>query len=201
MSEYKAPLCDMHFVLHELGGLAEVARLPGCEEVNAELVDQILEQGSKFATGVLSPLNRSADEEGSHWDKGKVTTPKGFKDAYKQFIEGGWNSLQAPSEYGGQGLPKIVSTPIVEMWTSAHLSFSLVPMLTAGAAEALILRGSDALKKQYLRKMVDGTWTGTMNLTEPQAGTDLALVRTKATREGDHYRVSGQKIFITYGEH
>jgi acyl-CoA dehydrogenase len=201
MSEYKAPLRDMHFVLHELAGLAEVARLPGCEEVNAELVDQILDQSAKFASEVLAPLNQSADQEGSHWDKGKVTTPKGFKEAYKQFIEAGWNGLQAPAEYGGQGLPKIVSMPVVEMWKSANLSFSLVTMLTGGAAEALILRGSDAQKKQYLPKMVEGTWTGTMNLTEPQAGTDLALVRTKATREGDHYRVSGQKIFITYGEH
>jgi len=201
MSEYKAPLRDMHFVLNELAGLAEVARLPGCEEVNAELVDQILDESAKFATGVLSPLNRPADKEGSHWDKGSVTTPKGFKEAYRRFIEGGWNSLQAPAEYGGQGLPKIVSTPVVEMWKSANLSFSLVTMLTAGAAEALILRGSEAQKKQYLPRMIKGTWTGTMNLTEPQAGTDLALVRTKAVREGDHYRVSGQKIFITYGEH
>jgi len=201
MSEYKAPLRDMHFVLRELAGLADIARLPGCEEINAELVDQILEESAKFASGVLSPLNRSADEEGSHWDKGRVTTPKGFREAYKQFIEGGWNSLQAPAEYGGQGLPKIVSTPVVEMWKSANLSFSLVTMLTAGAAEALILRGSEGQKKLYLPRMIAGTWTGTMNLTEPQAGTDLALVRTKATREGDHYRVSGQKIFITYGEH
>ncbi|HYC15531.1 MAG TPA: acyl-CoA dehydrogenase family protein, partial [Stellaceae bacterium] len=184
MSEYKAPLRDMHFVLQELAGLADIARLPGCEEVNAELVDQILEEGAKFATGVLSPINRSADEEGSHWEKGKVTTPRGFKEAYKQFIEGGWNGLQAPAEYGGQGLPKIVSTPLVEMWKSANLSFSLVTMLTAGAAEALILRGSEAQKKQYLPKMIAGTWTGTMNLTEPQAGTDLALLRTKAVREG-----------------
>jgi acyl-CoA dehydrogenase len=201
MSEYKAPLRDMHFVLQELAGLAEVARLPGCEEINAELVDQILEEGSKFASGVLSPLNRSADEEGSHWDKGKVTTPKGFREAYKEFVAGGWNALQAPTEYGGQGLPKIVSTPIVEMWKSANLSFSLVTMLTAGAAEALILRGSEAQKKLYLPKMIEGIWTGTMNLTEPQAGTDLAMLRTRAVREGDHYRVSGQKIFITYGEH
>ncbi len=201
MSEYKAPLRDMHFVLQELAGLAEVARLPGCEEINAELVDQILEEGSKFASGVLSPLNRSADEEGSHWDQGRVTTPKGFREAYKEFVAGGWNALQAPAEYGGQGLPKIVSTPIVEMWKSANLSFSLVTMLTAGAAEALILRGSDAQKKLYLPKMIEGSWTGTMNLTEPQAGTDLAMLRTKAVREGDHYRVSGQKIFITYGEH
>jgi acyl-CoA dehydrogenase len=201
MSEYKAPLRDMHFVLHELAGLAEIARLPGCEEINAELVDQILEESAKFANGVLSPLNRSADEEGSKWDTGRVTTPKGFKEAYRQFIEGGWNALQAPAEYGGQGLPKIVSTPVVEMWKSANLSFSLVTMLTAGAVEALILRGTDQQKKQYLPKMIEGTWTGTMNLTEPQAGSDLGLLRTRAVRESDHYRVSGQKIFITYGEH
>ena len=201
MSEYKAPLRDMHFVLQELAGLAEVAKLPGLEEINAELVDQILEESAKFASGVLSPLNKPADKEGSKWDKGKVTTPKGFKEAYRQFVEAGWNALQAPAEHGGQGLPKIVSTPVVEMWKSANLSFSLVTMLTAGAVEALILRGTEEQKKQYLPKMIEGSWTGTMNLTEPQAGSDLALVRTKAVREGDHYRVSGQKIFITYGEH
>jgi alkylation response protein AidB-like acyl-CoA dehydrogenase len=201
MSEYKAPLRDMHFVLQELAGLAEVAKLPGFEEINAELVDQILEESAKFASGVLSPLNKPADKEGSKWDKGKVTTPKGFKEAYRQFVEAGWNALQAPAEHGGQGLPKIVSTPVVEMWKSANLSFSLVTMLTAGAVEALILRGTEEQKKQYLPKMIAGSWTGTMNLTEPQAGSDLALVRTKAVREGDHYRVSGQKIFITYGEH
>jgi len=201
MSEYKAPLRDMHFVLHELAGLAEVAKLPGYEEINAELVDQILEESAKFASGVLSPLNKPADKEGSKWDKGKVTTPQGFKEAYRQFVEAGWNALQAPAEHGGQGLPKIVSTPVVEMWKSANLSFSLVTMLTAGAVEALILRGTEEQKKQYLPKMIAGSWTGTMNLTEPQAGSDLALVRTKAVREGDHYRVSGQKIFITYGEH
>ncbi len=201
MSEYKAPLRDMHFVLQELAGLAEIAKLPGCEEINAELVDQILEESAKFASGVLSPLNKPADKEGSKWDKGSVTTPKGFKEAYRQFVEGGWNALQAPAEHGGQGLPKIVSTPVVEMWKSANLSFSLVTMLTAGAVEALILRGTEEQKKQYLPKMIAGTWTGTMNLTEPQAGSDLGLVQTRAVREGDHYRVSGQKIFITYGEH
>ena len=201
MSEYKAPLRDMHFVLQELAGLAEIAKLPGCEEINAELVDQILEESAKFASGVLSPLNKPADKEGSKWDKGSVTTPKGFKEAYRQFVEAGWNALQAPAEHGGQGLPKIVSTPVVEMWKSANLSFSLVTMLTAGAVEALILRGTEKQKKQYLPKMIAGSWTGTMNLTEPQAGSDLGLVRTRAVSEGDHYRVSGQKIFITYGEH
>jgi acyl-CoA dehydrogenase len=201
MSDYKAPIRDMHFVLNDLAGLAEIAKLPGCEEMSAELVDQVLEEAAKFATGVLSPLNKSADAEGSRWSNGAVTTPKGFKEAYRQFVEGGWNGLQAPSEYGGQGLPKIVSTPVVEMWKSANLSFSLVTMLTAGAVEALILRGTEQQKKQYLPKMIAGAWTGTMNLTEPQAGSDLGLLRTKAVREGDHYRVSGQKIFITYGEH
>ncbi|HKB62492.1 MAG TPA: acyl-CoA dehydrogenase [Burkholderiales bacterium] len=201
MTEYKAPLRDMHFVLQELAGLAEIAKLPGCEEINAELVDQILDESAKFASAVLSPLNKPADKEGSTWEHGKVTTPKGFKEAYRQFIEAGWNALQAPAEHGGQGLPKVVSTPVVEMWKSANLSFSLVTMLTAGAVEALVLRGTEQQKKQYLPKMIEGGWTGTMNLTEPQAGSDLALVRTKAVREGDHYRVSGQKIFITYGEH
>ena len=202
MSEYKAPLRDMQFVLTELAGLADVAKLPGCEEVNAELVNQVLEEAGKFASGVLSPLNKPADEEGSKWNSGAVTTPKGFREAYRQFVEGGWNGLQLPSEYGGQGLPRIVSTPVIEMWKSANLSFSLCPMLTAGAVEALLLRGSAPLKETYLKKMVAGTWTGTMNLTEPQAGSDLALVKTRAVRQADgSYRLHGQKIFITYGEH
>jgi alkylation response protein AidB-like acyl-CoA dehydrogenase len=206
MNEYVAPLKDMQFVLKELAGLDEIGKLPGCEEVNAELVDQVLEEAAKFAGGVLAPLNKSADAEGSKWVNGAVVTPKGFKEAYRQFIEGGWNGLQLPAEYGGQGLPKIVSTPVIEMWKSANLSFSLCPMLTSGAVEALLLRGSAALKETYLKPMVAGTWTGTMNLTEPQAGSDLALVKTRAIRShdgksGDHYRIHGQKIFITYGEH
>src|SRR6266705_6057928 len=206
MSEYKAPLRDMQFVLKELAGLADIAKLPGCEEVTAELVGQILEESAKFASGVLSPLNKPADQEGSKWENGEVRTPKGFKEAYKQFVAGGWNALQAPAEYGGQGLPKTVSTPVIEMWKSANLSFSLCPMLTAGAVEALLLSGAEELKRTYLKKMVAGTWTGTMNLTEPQAGSDLALVKTRALRShdekcGDHYRIYGQKIFITYGEH
>jgi len=202
MSEYQAPLRDMQFVLNELADLADVAKLPGCEEATPELVEQVLEEAGKFASGVLSPLNRPADEEGSHWDNGKVTTPRGFKDAYKQFIEGGWNALQFPGDWGGQGLPKLVATPVMEMWKSANLSFSLCPLLTTGAVEALLLRGSDGQKKTFLPKMVAGTWTGTMNLTEPQAGSDLALVKTRAVRQADGtYRLHGQKIFITYGEH
>ena len=202
MSEYKAPIRDMQFVMKELAGLAEVAKLPGCEEVSADLVDQILEENAKFSGAVLAPLNKSADEEGSTWNNGAVTTPKGFKEAYKQFTEGGWNALQAPTEFGGQDLPKLVSTPVVEMWKSANLSFSLCPMLTAGSIEAVLLRGSEEQKRLFLPKMVEGTWTGTMNLTEPQAGSDLALIKTRALRQSDgSYRIHGQKIFITYGEH
>ncbi len=201
MSEYVAPLKDMQFVLKELAGLDQVAKLPGCEEASADLVDQILEESGRFCAEVLAPLNQSGDAEGSKWDKGQVATPKGFIDAYKQFVEGGWNALQFPPEFGGQGLPKLVATPVMEMWKAANMSFSLCPLLTGGAIEALLLRGSDELKKTYLPNMVQGTWTGTMNLTEPQAGSDLALVKSKAVREGDHYRISGQKIFITYGEH
>jgi alkylation response protein AidB-like acyl-CoA dehydrogenase len=201
MSDYVAPLKDMQFVLKELAGLDQIAKLPGCEEVSVELVEQILEESGKFCAEVLSPLNQSGDAEGSKWDNGRVTTPKGFIAAYKQFVEGGWNALQFPPEYGGQGLPKLVATPVMEMWKSANMSFSLCPLLTCGAIEALLLRGADALKQTYLPKMIEGSWTGTMNLTEPQAGSDLALVKSKAVPEGDHYRVYGQKIFITYGEH
>ncbi|HKI65353.1 MAG TPA: acyl-CoA dehydrogenase N-terminal domain-containing protein, partial [Burkholderiales bacterium] len=201
MTAYVAPLKDMRFVLNELAGLGEVAKLPGCEEAAPDTVDAILEEASKFATQALDPLNFSGDQEGSKWDAGTVTTPKGFKQAYRQFVEGGWNALPLEAEWGGQGLPKLVATPVDEMWVSANMSFSLCPLLTQGAIEALLTAGSEALKKTFLPKMVEGAWTGTMNLTEPQAGSDLALVRTKAAREGDHYLISGQKIFITYGEH
>ena len=201
MSEYVAPLNDMQFVLKELAGLEEVAKLPGCEEVSVELVDQILEESGRFCAEVLAPLNQSGDVEGSKWEGGRVTTPRGFVDAYKQFVEGGWNALQFPPEFGGQGLPKLVATPVMEMWKASNMAFSLCPLLTGGAIEALLLRGADGLKKTFLPKMVEGTWTGTMNLTEPQAGSDLALVKAKAVPEGEHYRIYGQKIFITYGEH
>jgi len=206
MSTYTAPLKDMKFVLNELAGLAEVAKLPGCEEATPDTVDAILEEAARFASGVLDPLNRSGDQEGSKWSDGEVRTPKGFRDAYRQFAEGGWNALPFEPGWGGQGLPKLVATPVDEMWTSANMSFSLCPLLTQGAVLALALRGSEALQQTYIPKMVTGEWTGTMNLTEPQAGSDLALVKTRAIRAkdeklGEHYRISGQKIFITYGEH
>jgi 3-(methylthio)propanoyl-CoA dehydrogenase len=201
MSSYVAPLKDMRFVLNELAGLGAVAKLPGYEDATPETVDAILEEASKFASEVLDPINYSGDQEGSNWKDGKVTTPKGFKEAYKQYTEAGWPAMPFEAEYGGQGLPKLVATAVEEMLTSANMSFSLCPLLTQGAIHALILCGSAALKTTYLEKMVAGRWTGTMNLTEPQAGSDLALVRTRAVPKGDHYLISGQKIFITYGEH
>jgi alkylation response protein AidB-like acyl-CoA dehydrogenase len=201
MSTYTAPLKDMKFVLNELAGLSEVAKLPGYEEATPDTVGAILEEAARFASEVLDPLNRSGDQEGSKWADGEVRTPKGFGDAYRKFAEGGWNALPFEPDWGGQGLPKLVATPVDEMWTSANMSFSLCPLLTQGAVHALSLRGSQALQKTYIPRMVTGEWTGTMNLTEPQAGSDLALVKTRAVREGDQYRISGQKIFITYGEH
>ncbi|HEX9432805.1 MAG TPA: acyl-CoA dehydrogenase N-terminal domain-containing protein, partial [Burkholderiales bacterium] len=206
MSTYTAPLRDMKFVLNELAGLEAVAKLPGFGEASPDTVEAILEEASKFASGVLDPINYSGDQEGSKWSDGTVKTPKGFREAYKQFCEGGWNALPFEPDWGGQGLPRLVSTPVQEMWKSSNMSFSLCPLLTQGAIEALLLRGSPELQKRYLPKMVEGRWTGTMNLTEPQAGSDLSLVRTRAERvrdgkSGDHYLISGQKIFITYGEH
>ena len=201
MSSYTAPLREMRFVLRELAGLEQVAKLPGYEEATPDTVDAILEESSKFATEVLDPINYTGDQQGSVWKDGAVATPKGFKQAYKQYVEAGWGALPFGAEWGGQGLPKLVATAVEEMLTSSNMSFSLCPLLTQGAIHALELCGSDALKQTYLRKMTQGVWTGTMNLTEPQAGSDLALVRTKAERAGDHYLVSGQKIFITYGEH
>ena len=202
MSEYIAPLRDMQFALKELAGLEQVAQLPGCEEATPDLVDAVLEEAAKFAEGVLSPLNWSGDQEGARWHDKAVTMPAGFKEAYKLFADSGWTALAAESEWGGQGLPKVVSAAVNEMWKSANHSFSLCPLLTAGAIEALVLTGSDTLKATYLEKMVSGLWTGTMNLTEPSAGSDLAAVRTRAEPQGDgSYKIFGQKIFITYGEH
>jgi alkylation response protein AidB-like acyl-CoA dehydrogenase len=201
MSTYQAPLKDMRFVLNELAGLSEVAKLPGYQDATPDTVDAILEEASKFASEVLDPINYSGDQQGSEWSGGAVTTPKGFKEAYQQYVQSGWGALPFDADWGGQGLPKLVATAVEEMFTSSNMSFSLCPLLTQGAIHALELCGSDALKRAYLGKMVEGLWTGTMNLTEPQAGSDLALVRTKAERAGDHYLISGQKIFITFGEH
>ena len=202
MSSYNAPIRDMQFVMRELADLDAVAALPGCEDAASDVVDAILEEAGKFAGGVLAPLNWTGDQEGARWDNGVVHTATGWKEAYKQFAEAGWTALAGDPEYGGQGLPKLVSTAVMEMWKSANMAFSLCPMLTTGAIESIKLRGSDEQKAAFLPKMVSGEWTGTMNLTEPSAGSDLAAVRTRAVPEGDGtYKIFGQKIFITYGEH
>ncbi len=202
MAEYQAPLKDMQFVLKHVVGLDQVNQMPGWEDVTDDVVDAILEEASKLAGEVLSPLNATGDRAGAKFKDTAVTMPEGFKDAYHQFIQAGWNNILAPTDFGGQGLPHLVATPVEEMWGSANLAFKLCPMLTQGAIEAIHHVGPDSLRKAYLPKMISGEWTGTMNLTEPQAGSDLSLVRTKATPQSDgSYRLKGQKIFITYGEH
>jgi acyl-CoA dehydrogenase len=202
MADYTAPLRDMMFVLGELTPFQQVAQLPSSDELNLELAQAILEGAAEFAGGVLAPLNVIGDREGARWNDGHVTTAPGWREAYARFVEGGWNALACDPEFGGQGLPRVVSTLVEEMWNGANVAFTLCPMLTHGAIAAIESRGPAALKQVYLPKMVSGEWTGTMNLTEPQAGSDLAAVRTKAVPQGDGtWRVVGQKIFITYGDH
>ncbi len=201
MTEYAAPLRDMRFVLNDLVGMDTIASLPGYEHAEPGLIDAILDEAAKFATNVLSPLNHTGDKEGARLDADGAHAASGFAEAYRQFVDGGWNALGCDPEYGGQGLPAALGTAVKEMWNAANMAFSLCPLLTTGAIEALHLVGSDAQKAMYLPKMVEGTWTGTMNLTEPQAGSDLAAIRTRAVPEADHYRIHGQKIFITYGDH
>lgn len=201
MSTYTAPLKDMQFAIAGFAGLEGITALPGCGEVNAELVEAVLTEAGKFAQGVLDPLNRGGDKQGAQWRDGTVTAPDGFAGAYRQFAAAGWNGLAASTEYGGQGLPHCIALPLQEMWNSANMAFCLCPMLTTGVQEALTHHGSADLIKTYMPKLVSGEWTGTMNLTEPQAGSDLSAVRTRAVPEGDHYRIQGTKIFITWGEH
>ncbi|HZF23207.1 MAG TPA: acyl-CoA dehydrogenase [Burkholderiales bacterium] len=201
MSTYAAPIRDMKFVINELVGLDQISALPGCEEVTPDLVDAVLEEAGKFAAGVLDPLNKLGDRTGARLDNNAVTAAPGFKEAFRQFSEGGWTGLNCDPQFGGQGLPHIISAQTSEMWNSANMSFCLCPMLTAGVVAALMRHGSDHQKALYLPNLVSGKWTGTMNLTEPQAGSDLAAVRTRAVPEGDHYRLHGTKIFITWGEH
>ena len=200
MTDYRAPLAEMRFVLNELAGLGDVAGLPGYEEATPDLVDAILEEAGKLATEVLAPLNRPGDIEGCTFENGVVRTPKGFPEAYTKFIEGGWNGVPFDPAYGGQGLPWLVATALFEIWHAANMAFAICPTLTQGAVELLSAHGSDALRAVFMEKLVSGAWTGTMNITEPQAGSDLARIRTKAVRDGDRYRITGQKIFITHGE-
>jgi alkylation response protein AidB-like acyl-CoA dehydrogenase len=201
MSTYAAPLKDMQFAITELAGLSEISALPGHAEVNPELVEAVLGEAAKFAQEVLDPLNRAGDKQGARLADGKVTAPVGFREAYRKFIEAGWNGLGGQSEYGGQGLPHIVATPVQEIWKSANMALCLAPMLTSGVLEALRIHATPEQKATYLGKLTAGVWSGTMNLTEPQAGSDLSAVRTRAVREGNHYRIQGTKIFITWGEH
>ncbi|MEC5216664.1 alkylation response protein AidB-like acyl-CoA dehydrogenase [Actimicrobium sp. GrIS 1.19] len=199
---YVAPLKDMMFVLNELAGLAAVNALPGCEDATPETVEAVLEENAKFCSEMIAPLNWPGDQAPSSWRDGVVTTTKGFKEAFKAFGDAGWQGVQHPVDFGGQGLPKLVATPCIEMLNSANLSFALCPLLTDGAIEALMTAGTDAQKKTYLENLISGKWTGTMNLTEPQAGSDLAMVRSRAVPQGDGtFKVFGTKIYITYGEH
>jgi 3-(methylthio)propanoyl-CoA dehydrogenase len=199
---YRAPIQDMLFDIEHLAGIEQIAQLPGFEEAGLETARAVLEECARFNEGVVAPLNVEGDKNPSSWKDGKVTTTPGFKDAYQQYAEGGWQGLQHPTDFGGQGLPKTIGAACGEILNSANLSFALCPLLTDGAIEALLTAGSDQLKSVYLEKLVTGEWTGTMNLTEPQAGSDLAQVRSRAEPQPDgSYRVFGTKIFITYGEH
>ncbi len=199
---YTAPIKDMLFVMTDLADLDAVAALPGFEDASRDTAQAVLEENARFVQDVVAPLNRSGDIAPSSWSDGVVTTTKGFKEAFRSYAEAGWQGVQHDVDWGGQGLPKLVATPCIEMLNAANLSFALCPLLTDGAIEALMTAGSDAQKKTYLANLVEGKWTGTMNLTEPQAGSDLALVRTRAEPIGDGtFRLFGQKIFITYGEH
>jgi hypothetical protein len=199
---YKAPLKDMLFDIKHLADIDAVAQIPGFEEAGFDTAQAVLEECAKFNEGVLSPLNWEGDKNPSSWKDGVVTTTPGFKEAYKKYAEGGWQGLQHPLGFGGQGLPKTIGAACGEMLNSANMSFALCPLLSDGAIEALLTAGSDELKAVYLEKLVSGKWTGTMNLTEPQAGSDLAMVRSRAEPQPDGtYKVFGTKIFITYGEH
>ena len=198
---YRAPLRELRFVIEELLGAAQLAACPDLADYSDELAASVLEEAARFAQGVLDPLNRPGDTQGARWTAAGVVTAPGFRDAYQQFVAGGWPSLGAPSEFGGQQVPQVLATAVQELWGASNLAFKLCPMLTHGAVHALELRGSPEQKRLFLPKMVSGEWTGTMDLTEPQAGSDLAQVRTRAVPDGKRFRLFGQKIFITWGDH
>jgi len=200
--EYRAPVKDMLFCMEELAGLEQLSRLPGFEDAGPDTARAVLEECARFNEGVIAPLNAEGDRHPSRFEQGQVVTTAGFVDAFRQYAEGGWQGLSHPVDFGGQGLPKTIAAAGIEMLNSANLSFALCPLLTDGAIEALLTAGSEEQKQLYLPKLIAGEWTGTMNLTEPQAGSDLALVRTRAEPQPDgSYKVFGTKIFITYGEH
>ncbi len=198
---YYAPTRDLYFAVTELADLEGVRALPGHEEATDDLFSTVLEAAGRFAGEVLAPINRNGDVQGAKLEQGRVMTPDGWKEAYHQFIEDGWNGLPFDPEYGGQGLPRVISVAVQEIWYAANMAFGLCPLLTQGAIDALMSHATAEQKDQYLGKLVSGEWTGTMNLTEPQAGSDLSGVKTKAVAHEDHYLITGQKIFITYGDH
>ncbi|MBK8118803.1 MAG: acyl-CoA dehydrogenase [Sulfuritalea sp.] len=204
MSDYQAPLRDIRFILEELAGLGDIGRLPGCGEATPDLVSVIHEEAGKFASGVLAPLNPVGDRQGCRLEGERVIMAEGWREAYRQFVAAGWVGLSLPTEHGGQGMPKIVSTPVAEMWSSANMAFAMLPHLNVGEVEALALAASEEIKARYLSRLASGEWGGTMNLTEAQAGSDLSTIRTRAEAAPDgsgSYHLFGQKIFISYGEH
>jgi alkylation response protein AidB-like acyl-CoA dehydrogenase len=199
---YRAPVKDMLFVMKELADIESIAALPGFEDASLDTAQAVLEEAARFNNEVVAPLNFEGDKNPSFWKNGEVTTTPGFKEAFRQFGEGGWQGVLHPVEYEGQGLPKLIATPCIEMLNAANLSFALCPLLTDGAIEALLTAGTEEQKQLYVPKLISGEWTGTMNLTEPQAGSDLSLVRTRAEPQDDGtFKIFGTKIFITYGEH
>ncbi|MGH9410917.1 MAG: acyl-CoA dehydrogenase family protein, partial [Vicinamibacterales bacterium] len=204
-THYKAPLADIRFALYDLLDVETLfARLPGCESLNRETIDAVLEEAARFAQAVLAPLNQSGDQEGCTFDKAdaSVKTPAGFRNAYRQFVEGGWAGLTAQEQYGGQGLPETVGAPVKEMIDSANLAWGTYPLLSHGAIEALRMFGDDWQREVFLKPIVSGRWTGTMCLTEAHCGSDLGLLKTRAEPDGDGtYAITGTTIFITSGEH
>ncbi len=202
MPIYKAPIRDISFASREVFDFGTIKALPGCSDMTDDLVDAVFQEAARFCENELFPLNQSGDQEGCQWKNGEVTTPKGFKNAYDKFVEGGWTSVSSDPKYGGQGLPDSLEFILEEMICSSNLSFSLYPGLTRGAYTAIHAHGAEDIKQKFLPKMIDGTWGGTMNLTEPQCGTDLGLLRTKAVPQKDgSYEITGNKIWISSGEH
>ena len=201
MSQYQPPVLDAKFVLDQLIGFDGLCEKLQLEDINIDLADAVLEEAGKLSSEVFAPLNWDTDQNPAQWADNAVTESPGLKEAYQQFVDNGWSTLTAPEEFGGQNLPQVLGTAVSEMWQASNMAFALCPLLSIGSVEALLAHGSDELKALYLPRLIAGEWTGTMNLTEPGAGSDLATVSTTATPDGDHYRIKGQKIFITWGDH